>query len=145
MGILALIFITFYFFIGTLVFIHKSKMHWASLREKYPCTLNEFKEISGDSTSRFVYAINGTWFSTNYISVELGNGFLYLCGDNYYTFWGWLNPPIKLPLDEFSYTGEKRYWFFKRDVVEFVIDNLSLSYALPKELSIKHALEQQST
>ena len=125
-----------------MIFLNSREMYWGALRANYYCSLSEFKAIERGDPSRFVYSIEGTWSSTNYITVKFYNGFIYMGGENHYIFWGWLHPPIKIPLDKVSYFGEKLYWFAKRDVVELTLDNISLKYALSKEFGIKEILRK---
>jgi hypothetical protein len=138
--IIVTVFVAFYLFIGIMVYLGRRDMYWIVLRETYPCTFKQFKNVSKQNGVRFVYAANDSWSSSDYISTKIDNNYLYLCGDTYFTFWGWLNPPIKIPLQKLTYCGEKLYWFKKRDVVEINLDNVSLKYALPKEFDIQIAI-----
>jgi hypothetical protein len=111
--IIVIAFVAFYLFIGIMVYLGRSDMYWVVLRETYPCTFKQFKNASKQNGVRFVYAVNDSWSSSDSISTKIDNSYLYLCGDTYFTFWGWLNPPIKIPLQKLTYSGERLYWLKK--------------------------------
>jgi len=138
MDIVVLIFIAFYFFIGAMVFRDRSYMKWKELRKKHYCSRSDYKAVNNPKDDhRFVYAINKTWHSSNYIEIRMDSDNLYLCGEQYCFFWGWLHPPVKIPFFELEHCGQKRYWANKREVVQLKINEHVLKYGLPKELFTK--------
>ena len=138
MDIVLLIFVAFYLFIGVMVLRDRSCMHWQELRKKYGYSREKYQTADKPNDGyRFVYTINKRWHSTNYIETRMDANNLYLCGDNYYLFWGWLHPPVKIPFSDLEYCGTKRYWFNKRDVVQLTVNGHTLKYGIPNEIFSK--------
>lgn len=136
MDIVILGFVTFYLLIGIFVSWDRKYKRWGELREKYSCSRASFLQVTDPKDShRFFYAIDEQWRSTNTVDIRIDAEHLYLCGDAYYYFWGWLLAPLKIPFSDLEYCGEKRYWFQKREVVQLNLDGHVVKYGIPKELS----------
>ncbi|KZZ50987.1 hypothetical protein A3759_03525 [Thalassolituus sp. HI0120] len=95
---------------------------WKGLSDNYSCSSSEFRGLPKTSrmNGRFIFAIEGSWKSNDYIDVKITDDYFYLGVDFPLSY---TVPTIKIPVVQCIREGTRTCYFQKRDVFSISCDD----------------------